>query len=47
VILNFTLKPYVNHLGSSVSQPASRTQEWMLYWSKCIRWLPPCFAPLT
>jgi hypothetical protein len=27
VILNFTLKPYVNHLGSSVSQPASRTQE--------------------
>ena len=25
--LNFTLKPFVNHMGSSVSQPVSRTHK--------------------
>jgi hypothetical protein len=47
VNLKFTLKPHVNHLGSSISQPVSRTHTGMLYWSGCIRWLPPCFALLN
>ena len=34
---NFTSKPYVNHLGSSVSRPVSRTQQQVLNWSRCIR----------
>ncbi|KAL7525308.1 hypothetical protein ACHAWF_001298 [Thalassiosira exigua] len=35
--LNFTSKPYVIHMGSSVSRPVSRTHKRMLYWSDCIR----------
>ena len=30
-------KLHVNHLESSVSQPVSRTNKRMLYWSECIR----------
>ena len=29
--------PYVNHPGSSVSQPVSRNHKQMLYWNECIR----------
>jgi hypothetical protein len=33
VNLHFTLKPYANHLGSSISQPVSRTHKHLLYGS--------------
>eukprot|EP00804_Cyclotella_cryptica_P026393 CCRYP_008083-RA/>CCRYP_008083-RA protein AED:0.41 eAED:1.00 QI:0/-1/0/1/-1/0/1/0/41 len=34
---NFTSKPFVNHMESSISQPVSRTHKRMLYWSGRIK----------
>jgi hypothetical protein len=44
---NFTPKPYVNHMGSSTSQPVSRTHKRLLSWSGYIKLLPWCSALLN
>ena len=39
---NFTSKPYVTHMASSISRPVSKTLKQMLYWNMCIKLLCRC-----